>query len=647
MLAGLTVEQLSVEDLGKYGLPREAQMALRSKLEQISREKPAQTPNGIDLSILNLGHHMPSVPSSMQWLPAATYASFHTAISPLPRSGPNLVDSLPGTVSNLASGYSPPVSPGPVNMKAGLLGKAPAGDSSEGSEDTDKTDGLSEIGKYISKSVQVKVSHNSEGGGASSPLPLLSNARMTPPGETSSKATAVPLQPAMQHMINMYPSYNMGPSATATHSQGLLVQPHDSGLMGAMPGNVNNTNNNSYAVDSTPIMSTGMPQRPSLLHGAQTLRGTGYKPSQPQPAHTNMSILQQKPGSPVIPMSYVNMRPADLQPPLAAGIGNSNMPPMDGNTSQRIYMSYGRGHGGSIAVGHMPPVHAQTQPGVIPFSLVTRSVQTSLPGSASVMTVSASHPATTVTASHPTSSSSMNRSPSHTCSSNGSGGGVQRDSSVEVMTNAMSDASLRSSPLQVAGQGMPHVSATPSPPASVHGGCHVCAQGAQYSHTGQYGPPIIYPYYYLSQGPNGMIHHPVPLGYYSTHSSQPLGSLTNGYGGPDLYSYSQPAFPTALNPSHIYPMMQGSAMYPPSPAPVAAAGNSAPSALPQSAPGGVAGAGPVPQAGGVLTIKQRNNSGCYNCGSTHRAGECPESSMETMSGKAVYSLDFKPSEESD
>jgi hypothetical protein len=36
-LAGLTVEQLSVEDLSKYGLPREAMQALRSKLDQITR----------------------------------------------------------------------------------------------------------------------------------------------------------------------------------------------------------------------------------------------------------------------------------------------------------------------------------------------------------------------------------------------------------------------------------------------------------------------------------------------------------------------------------------------------------------------------------------------------------------------------------
>lgn len=527
------------------------------------------------------------------------------------------------------------------------------------------------MGLQQGKSAQVKVSPGSGGGGgSSSPHPASMNSRMTPPDEAAAKPSVVPMQQAMPP--SMIPYYHFQPTplhAPAAAPPGLLGQygdPKADGMMGVVHNASNNTNNN-YTTESTPIMSTGIFQRPALLQmGPGSVRAV-HKAGQPQPPHTNMSVLQgkslitmppdPKPGSPAVPMSYVGLRPTDIQSPIGQGMVTSAAPQLEHGTAQRLslyHLPYGRGQGGPIAAApHLPPVH-QTQPGVIPIPLVTRSVQTTLHGSASVMTMSASHPVTVVTATHSTAATAttIHRSPSHNNGANN--GSMQRDSGNESISggsSVMSDPSLRSSPLQVSGGAVTvtQVAAAPSPPASNLAGCERCAQGAQYSH-GQFGV-AMYPYpYIMSQGPNGLIQHAAMPGYYG---SQPLATsvLTNGYSA-DMYPhYNHQGYPT-LNPAAglVYPMMHGNALYPGAPSQPSvpsAPGNGAPAVPPQ--PPAAVGGGLVAtgQQASNVAIKQRN-TGCYNCGSSaHKAADCTESSMEMMSGRAVYSLDYKPHEESD
>jgi hypothetical protein len=526
----------------------------------------------------------------------------------------------------------------------------------------DKIEVLSEVGRSVlGKSAQVNVPPGLEGESTSA---MPANARMTPPDDPASKATVLPLQPALPHV---FPYYYTIP-ASANHPQALLMQPGDVGggngtvVLGG-GGLAPNTNNNSYSMDPVaPIMSTG--SRPRGVLPAEVRFKS--QPAQPIPAHTNMGVMppsknlvtfppaEPKPGSPVVPMPYGLRGSGDVQPapppPIVPAVEGGGVGGGGGQPRMPMYhLPYGRGQG--VNPAQMAPVHGQTQPGIIPFPLVTRSVQTStVPGqSPAVMTVSASHPVTTVTPSHtPAVPTNLTRSPTHAASAGSNGGVLQREASMESMTSAMQDVSMRSSPNQVAGPGGPQVSATPSPPACAHTSCQICAQNAQYLHsTSQYGATtVMYPpySYVLSPGPNGLIPH-LPSYYPASQvNSQPgMGQLTNGYGGPDMYSYSPhpAAYPSTLNPSHMYPMMQGSSMYHPSQAPgMAPAGNGGPP-VPAQAPAH------VQPTGGPLTIKQRNKS-CYNCGSRdHRAADCPESSMETMSGKGVYVLDYKPTEESD
>ena len=534
----------------------------------------------------------------------------------------------------------------------------------------EKSESLSDTGKSMGhqqgKSAQVKVSPGSGGGGgSSSPHPPTVNSRMTPPDEASAKATVVPMQQAMPP--SMMPYYHFQPSplqAPAAAPPGLLGQygdPKADGLMGVVHNASNNTNNN-YTTESAPVMSTGIPQRQALLQTGPSSVRAPFKAGQPQPA--NISVLQgkslitmptdPKPGSPVVPMPYVGLRPSDIQTPMGQGMVTSAAnPQLEAGAPQRmpLYMAYGRGH---AAAPHLPPGH-QTQPGVIPVPLVTRSVQTTLPGSTSVMTMSASHPVTVVTATHSTAATatSIHRSPSHNNGSNN--GNIQRDSgneSISGSSSVMSDPSLRSSPLQVGGGAVTvtQVAAAPSPPVSHHAGCQGCAQGTPYTHA-QVGAAVMYPYpIFMHQGPNGLIPQAAMPNYYG---SQPLATsmMTNGYSA-DMYStYSHQGYPT-LNPASglVYPMMHGNTLYagaPSQPSVPAAAGNGAPAVPPQppaAVGGGLVASG---QQASSMAIKQRN-TGCYNCGSsTHKAADCTESSMEMMSGRAVYSLDYKPHEESD
>ena len=523
------------------------------------------------------------------------------------------------------------------------------------------------MGHPQGKSAQVKVSPGAGGaaGGSSSPRPPSANSRMTPPDEAAAKAPLLPPQQALPPMIPYYfPTLPTGPAPPGLVGQ-YMDPKSDMGMMGMVHNAANNTNNN-YTTEAIPIMSTGLPPRPPTLLQAGVGAGAvrpPFKAGQPQPAHTNMNVLhgkslismpaEPKPGSPVIP--FVNMRPSEMQTAMGQGMGSGTAPQMEGGAHQRMplyQVPYARGQGGPVGSSHLPLVH-HSQTGVFSFPLATRSVQTSQPAT-SVMTVSTSHPVTVVTASHSitTTATSIHRSPSHgNGTSNGNG---QRDSSNESSGSGsvVSEGSLRSSPLQVGGGGVTvtQVAAVPSPPASHHSGCQMCAQGAQYS-SGQYGQVPYYPPFILPQGHNGIMPVAAMSGYYA--ASQPLASgvLTNGY-TPDMYPYSHTGYP-ALNPgtSHIYPMMHGSAVYQgnPSQAGLAAApaGNGVPLVPPQAP--SVAGGGGLAAAGqpSGVPVKQRN-TGCYNCGSvTHKAADCPESSMETMSGKSVYSLDYKPQDESD
>ncbi|KAK7114002.1 zinc finger CCHC domain-containing protein 2-like isoform X2 [Littorina saxatilis] len=657
------LSRLSGEELSKLGLPQDAQHALRHKLDHINSEKQAPI-NGVMDSLAYPALSVTSPPSP-SWIPMSSY--YRPNLQPSPRSVHSMADTLPGGMSDLVSRGSPPVSPGPPHkMQPGLLGKAPAGDSSEGSEDLDrdKGDSLSEAGKVIShqqgKSAQVKVSPGSSGGGgggSNSPCPPSVNPRMTPPDDGAAKATILPtMQPGMPQMMPYY-QYHPTPLPAPGHAPpGLLGQymdpKADMGLMGAVHNPAGNSNNSNFTTEAMPIVSTGMALRPVLL--AQTGVGVGagtvrapFKAGQPQPAHTNMGVLQgkslmpePKPGSPGIPMPYVGLRPSEIQTPMGQGIVTSTAGPL-------YHMPYGRGQGGPIVASHLPPVH-QTQPGVIPFPLVTRSVQTSLPGSGSVMTVSASHPVTMVTASHQTAATapSIHRSPSH-----GSNGNGQRDSgneSISGNSSVMTDSSLRASPLQVGGVAVTvtQVAAAPSPPVSHHSGCQQCAQGAQYS-PGQY--QVMYPFPYI-QGPNGLIQHPAMPGYYQPNQQLVSGMMTNGY-TPEMYSYNHPAYPTMNPASHMYHMMQGNTQYHSQSQPTlhtAQGGNGGPTVPPQApaaAGGGLIASGQ--QQASNMAVKQRN-TGCYNCGSlAHKAADCQESSMENMSGKSVYQLDYKPHDESD
>ena len=557
----------------------------------------------------------------------------------------------------------------------------------------DKSESLADqsrsIGHQHGKSVQVKVSPGSGGGGSNSPQPSSANARMTPPDEGSAKPPVVPMQQAVPHTMMPYFHFQPTPPLhvpAATAPPGLLGQyadpKADVGMIGVVHNNTNaatanNNANNNYTTEAAPIMSTGLPMRPALLQTGCG-RAPHFKAGQPpQPAHTNnLSVLQgknlmampaePKPGSPVVPMPpYVGPQMEGV-----AGGGPQRLP---------LYqLPYGRGQGGSISAApapvaappHLPPMH-QAQPGVLPFPLVTRSVQTTLPGSASVMTVSASHPVTVVTATHPTAATAtgVHRSPSH----NGNGS-LQRDSGNESISgggggSVMSEASLRSSPLQVAGGGggggavTQVAAAAPSPPMSHHAGCQLCAQGSPYSHGGQYGAVVYPPYPYIM--PNGLMPHSAMSGYYGSQPLASAGVLTNGY-SPDMYP-PYPGYPS-LNPAtagHVYPMMHSNALYPGTPpaqpaVPPSAAppgNNGPPTVLPQQQPpppaavgggGGLVAAGQQQQQqASSVAIKQRN-TGCYNCGSrAHKSADCTESSMEMMSGRAVYLLDYKPPEESD
>ncbi|XP_076448937.1 uncharacterized protein LOC143285496 isoform X2 [Babylonia areolata] len=662
-LGSLSFEQLSslsCEELSKQGLPRDAQHILRSKLDQINTEKPVLMNGVVD----NMGY--PPFNPPAQWLPVSSYGHYRVPLAPAsPRSGISLMDSSSGAVSDVASGggASPPVSPGPAKMQGAHLGKgATAEDSSEGSEDLDREKGeiLPDTAKNHNhqpgKTAQVKVSPGSGGGGgSSSPRPSSASARMTPPDDTTVKPPLLPMQAMPQAMIPFY----YQPSPTAPPGLvGQYVDPKgEVGIMGVVPNSNNNTNNN-YTTEAIPIMSTGLPQRPSLIQTGAGVVRPPFKTGQPQPAHTNMGGMlhsknliampaEHKPGSPVIP--HVIMRHGDMQNPMVQGGASSQM---ESGAPQRMplyhHVPYGMGQGGAMVTGHMPPVHP-AQPGMFSIPLATRSVQTSLPGSASVMTVSASHPVTVVTASHSsaTTATAVHRSPSH-----GSGNGnSQRDSGNESISGGASglvtDGSLRSSPLQGGGVTVTQVATASSPPASQ--GCHMCAQGTQFSHN-QYGHvPYPYPPFFVPPGPNGIMPVPAMSGYYATNQSLPSGVLTNGYTS-DMYPYSHPGYPT-LNPStaHIYPMMPGTTLYQGTPSQpgmgTGHGGTRGSMAPPQPLPtGGLAAAG---QQASSVAVKQRN-TGCCNCGSlTHKAADCNESSMETMSGKSVYSLKYKPGDDSD
>ena len=86
----------------------------------------------------SLSLNSPSSPSSMPWLPAVSYAPYRSNLLTSPRSGLSLGDSSSGALSDVASGGSPPISPGPLKMPGGIVGKGVPGDSSEGSEDMDR-----------------------------------------------------------------------------------------------------------------------------------------------------------------------------------------------------------------------------------------------------------------------------------------------------------------------------------------------------------------------------------------------------------------------------------------------------------------------------------------------------------------------------
>ncbi|KAL8583315.1 hypothetical protein ACOMHN_057601 [Nucella lapillus] len=686
-LAGLSVEQLSClscEDLGKQGLPREAQLILRSKLEQINREKPLM--NGLVDN--NMGY------PSYNWPPSSYAPPFFRAPPTSPRLGVSVIDSLSGALLDVASGggASPPVSPGPVKLQRALLGKGAtfAEDSSEGSEDLDREKGesLPDAVKALNQSgkkAQVKVSPGNSsggggggvagaGGGTSSPRPSSANARLTPPDDLGSAAAAVKQPLPLSHpqvlphaAVIPYYYYNPHLSAPPAGMVGqYTVDPKagEVGLMGVAPNN--NSNNNNYTTETIPIMSTGVvPPRQGLIQTGcgGVPRGPPFKagqpPPPPQPAHTNLGMhhgkinminmpAEPKPGSPGISLQPM------VQPGTCSQIEGGAAPP-----PQRLplfpHVPYGMNQP-LVSAAHLP--HGVPQQGMFSFPLATRSVSTSLPGSASVMTVSGSHPVTVVTASHSstTTATAVHRSPSH---GNGNGNNGQRDSGNESMSGGGSvvtgDGSLRSSPLQGGGGGVVTVTqvATASSPPAPQGDCQRCAHGAQFSSHNQYGQvPYPYPPFFMPQGcaaPNGLIPVPAMPGYYN----QSPGVLTNGYTS-DMYPYSHPpaAYQT-LNPStaHMYPVMQGNTLYQGTPSGMGVGhggnrGSMPPPPQPLLTAGG--GLGTHASAGQqVSSIKQRN-TGCYNCGSlSHKAADCNESSMETMSGKSVYSLDYKPAEESD
>ncbi|KAK7504643.1 hypothetical protein BaRGS_00004129, partial [Batillaria attramentaria] len=645
VLGQYSVEQLtamSTEEMSKLGLPREAQNTLHSKLDQINSEKPVLI-NGL---IENPGYPSssasPASPSTLAWMPlspggtALTYPYLYRPGMPAsPRSIFSAADSSPSDVA------SPPPSPGPPQS---LPCKLQAGDTSDGSEDTDrdKSEATSEAAKgnvYYSKSAQVKVSPGGGRGGAGSPHPAPNTARLTPPDDPTKAAMMQPQQamhPAamVQFYPHLHPHPHHIPAAQGLHGQ-YMDPKGDVALMGVAAGahSLNSNTNNNFTTEQGPIMSTGIPMRQPLLQ-AGAVRPP-FKAGQPQPAHTNMTGVLQgknlitmpadpKPGSPIIPVYPI--RPQDMQAQMAPGIVTSSAPTLDSGVAQRLPMYHlplGRGQGGPITTP-LPPGHqAQT---VIPYpTLITRSVSTTLTGSGNAgMTVSSAHMVTTVTASHaPTpNTTTSQRSPSH----NGNSG--QRDSVSELGGN---DPSLRSSPLQGNGGNVGSVGAAPSPPTLAHHAqCQMC-QG----YSGQV--PVMYPPsyhqpYWLSQAPNGLLPQAAMSGFYA--QGQPM--LTNGF-APDVYSYNHPGYPTVTPTGQIHPMLYGNSVYQGVPAqqnaaaPAVSVGANGSGAPVQAPPVGAA-AVSVSQ-GNTVTTKARKE-GCYNCGSSsHKPSECQEKSMENMSGK--------------
>lgn len=648
VLGAHSVEELramSEVEMSRLGLPREAQITLHSKLDQIS-EKPCLMNGLIDSPGYPSSSTSPVSPSQPAWPPLSPGSIAYTVhyrqgMSASPRSVFSAADSSP-VPSDVAS--SPP-SPGPPQS---IPGKLQAGDSSDGSEDMDreKNEGTVEglKGMYYGKSAQIKVSGR---GGAGSPHTAPNSARMTPPDDPSKVAMV-----HQQHTMHptLVPYYHQLHHIPTPGLLGQYIDPKgEVGLMGVAPG-AHNSNNNNFMSEPGPIMSTGHPMRQPLLQagvGSNAMRGP-FKGGQPQPAHTNMPGTLQgknlitmpadpKPGSPIItPMGTaynMGLRPPDMQAVVGQGLMASATPTLETGPTPRLnvfHVPLGRGQGGPI-INPLPPGH-QAQ-SVMPYpTLNTRSVST-LTGSAVAMTVSSAHMGTTVTGSHVTTpNTTSQRSPSH----NGNNG--QRESVTDLGAN---DPTLRSSPIQGNGGNVVSVAAAPSPPALAHHvQCQVCNQGAYQASQ----VPIMYPFhpYWLPQAPNGLIPQAMS-GFYAQGQPMASGVLTNGY-GPEMFNYTpHPGYPVTPA-SHMHPMMFGNSMYQGMPAQQ----NAAPTSVSVGANGGsvptVSAVVSGSQAGGSTTKPRKE--GCYNCGSSaHKPSDCQENSMETMSGH--FHLDFKPRTDSD
>ena len=455
-------------------------------------------------------------------------------------------------------------------------------------EVTGESEDCSDTGKTYShqhvKRAEVSAARGAGDASSSSHLPP-ANARPVPAASTDRQTAHLQQQvvPSLVPPLPLQPNPLSIPPPPGFVRQTLHVHSEaDSGLKGGREGSSSNTSN--VETETCPVRPTGISCQSSLL---QNSVGSQRTAGQSQETHPNkLPVGFSVPGIEVSSASK------------PTGRGGNHSPHVQDSSRPSTHVQ--------VSLGAWPAIH--------PHPSASRSSDTSQCGTEVVTTMSAAKADTMATGNPPSvlAAASSHQSPSHSSKHNHvQGNSSSTSESDNIAAHSSVDLSLQTAGLSGQAESNPE-------------GRH---QPSVYAHLSQslYGsvPIVAHP------GPNGFA---IPPPFYPFHM---------GSHHPGIHPYILPVFPSLIStPGQVPPATH--VQYEGFSSQVSGGGGGGMAVHP-----GIA----QPQAAKEKAAGHRSNglsmqehsTGCYNCGAKdHSAASCPQSSMETMSGKSSYALDFTP-----